>query len=177
MRAMLAVLVVAVVTLTGCTTSGPSLPRRTPSSSAATCGPPTTLRPDPLQAGAPLGLHLGPLWLRGFAMGATTATISGPVPSNFLTKVLIEHDPGTGTVQLTGTSCATGTPLRFCYVTCRFRAGSSSSMNGPSILQVPIDLAASGYTGYMLFTAPGRYRLSAEYAGNALDSVVVTVRG
>jgi hypothetical protein len=91
-----------------------------------------------------------------------------------LTKVLIEHVPGTGTVQLTGASCDTGAPLRFCYP--RSSPGEDCTTL-PSTPQVAIDLASSDYPGYMLFPAPGRYRLSAEKAGHALGTVVVAVRG
>ncbi len=168
------------VLLAGCTASDHEHPftqqvGRPMTGAALTCRPPSRLRPDPLQTGVPLALRLGPLWFHGFVRRARTAIIPGPPPPNLLTKVLIEHVPGTGTVQLTGASCTTGTSLRFCYGTCIPGGGGPTSV--PSTPQVVIDLASSGYPGYMLFPAPGRYRLSAEEAGHALGAVVAVVRG
>lgn len=79
-----------------------------------------------------------------------------------------------------GVSCATGVALRFCYSSaCGNSAGRGSTAPPAATHQVlSIDLAGSSDdTGYMLFPAPGAYRLSAAQAGHPLGSVVMVVRG
>lgn len=178
MRRFALALVLVVALLAGCTASVHEhpFPQQTGAAQtgvALTCARPTRLRIDPLQAAPKIGLRLGPLVFYGFVPGATTAIIPGPPPANLLTKVLIEHGRGTGTVQLTGASCGAGTPLRFCYP--RSSPGEDCTTL-PSTPQVEIDLASSDYPGYMLFPAPGRYQLSADQAGHTLGTVVVVVR-
>src|SRR6266568_2461448 len=75
-------------------------------------------------------------------------TIPGPPPANLLTKMLIEHAPGTGTVQLTGTSCSTGKPLRFCYPASSPGEDCTASLSTPKVV---IDL---------FFRRPGLHALS-----------------
>jgi hypothetical protein len=107
-------------------------------------------------------------------MATRTTEIDGPGGS--LTKVLIEHVQGIGNAQLTAVSCATEKLVRLCYEACHVSRGSEVATVRHSTIFVLIDLASSvDETGYMLFPAPGSYRLSVESGGTPLGSAVVTV--
>jgi len=96
--------------------------------------------------------------------------------------VLIAHERiPHSSVELRGISCSTGPALHFCYEGCGGELGGTST--DPATLAAAgtpvqtIQLGAPGdYTGYMLFTARGKYQLSAARAGKPVGEVIVLVR-
>ena len=169
--------------LVACTggNSGPlnSLPSTSGASVRQTqCGAVSTLAQEPGAQGS--GLRVGPLWLRGFIHESGPAVIL--LQPWYPTKVLIAHGRTPhSSVELRGIGCATGQELHFCYEECGGELGGTST--DPATLAAegtPVQtfqLGAPGdYTGYMLFTAPGKYQLSAARAGKPVGEVIVLVR-
>lgn len=134
-----------------------------------------------LQAGppgfAPYGLaRAGPLWFSAFGRvdpgtPAVLATPNGPYDG---WKVVIVPDhSATGTVELTGLQCSSGTTVRFCYsnVGCDWSSRLTSSTT-----KLSVDAGGHlDYTGYMVFPGPGLMRLAVSNAETMLGSVVIEV--
>ncbi len=165
------------VTPPAAATPAASVTPGTSNASNATCSNVSDLEPNPNFGNHGLA-HAGPLWFSGFDQSqAGKAVISGFIPG-FPTKILIHqetplHDP----VELSGSDCATGQQLHFCYVsngTCGFTGQPVSeaelSQRGDPVVNI---LAFGDYAGYILFPRPGIYRLSVEQNGAEVGSVVV----
>ena len=89
-------------------------------------------------------------------------------------KVFIHPDPeSTGTVNLSGAQCSSGTAVRFCY--------SNNSCDWASRLQsnvaiLPVDVAGHrDYTGYMVFPGQGLMRLSVSDSHGVVGTSVIEV--
>lgn len=134
-----------------------------------------------LQAGppgfAPYGLaRAGPLWFSAFGRvdpggPAVLATPNEPYDG---WKVVIVPDPrASGSVELTGLQCSSGTTVRFCYS----NAGCDwASRLTSSTTKLSVDASQHlDYTGYMVFPGPGLIRLSVSNAQSLLGSVVIQV--
>ncbi len=101
------------------------------------------------------GVKIGKLFFSSFATGQDHAVISD-FDSRYPTKVLIQPtDPLVGSLKLEGWRCSNGERLRFEY---------AGSWNEPVATLMPAGSAPNGtpvgYTGYMLFTAPGKWKVS-----------------
>ncbi len=134
-----------------------------------------------LQAGppsfAPYGLaRAGPLWFSAFGRvdpgsPAVLATPNGPYDG---WKVVIVPDrSASGTVELTGLQCSSGTLVRFCYsnVGCDWASRLASSTT-----KLSVDAGGHlDYTGYMVFPGPGLMRLTVSNAETVLGNVVIEV--
>jgi hypothetical protein len=118
------------------------------------------------------GLRIGPLFFSAFGPGTDQAVIPDFDP-RYPTKVVIQPiDPLDVPVKLEGRRCFNGERLRFEY-------GASWDM--PVATLTPAGVADSGmpvgYTGYMLFTAPGKWMISvSSNVGTPLGSAVVMVQ-
>lgn len=118
--------------------------------------------------------HAGPLWFSAFGLvragePARLAAQGGPYNG---WKVVIHPDPGaSGAVQLTGTDCASGTPIRFCYLGCSFENRLRDSTE-ELVVQTDSHL---DYTGNMVFRGPGLVRLTTSRLGSPLGSTVIQV--
>jgi hypothetical protein len=143
------------------------------------CGAVSTLAQEPGGQGS--GLRVGPLWLRGFIHESGPAVIL--LRPWYPTRVLFAHERMPHSiVELRGISCFTGQALHFCYGDpCGRELGGTST--DPATLAAagtPIQTIRLGepgeYTGYMLFTAPGMYQLSAIRDGQPVGEVIVLVR-
>jgi uncharacterized protein (DUF3820 family) len=96
--------------------------------------------------------------------------------------VLIAHERiSHSIVELRGLSCSTGRELHFCYGDpCGGELGGTSTdpatlaAAGVAVQTVPLG-APGDYTGYMLFTAPGTYQISATRDGQPVGEVIVLV--
>jgi hypothetical protein len=172
------------LSLVACTggNSGPS--SSLPSTSGAftrqpDCGAVSKLAHDPGGQGS--GLRVGPLWLRGFIHESGPAVIL--LQPWYPTKVLIAHGRiPNSSVELRGISCSTGQALHFCYGDpCISELGGTSTdpatlaAAGVAVQTVPLGVPGD-YTGYMLFTAPGTYQISATRDGQPVGEVIVMVR-
>ncbi len=132
------------------------------------------------------GAVAGPFFFSAFAPGQTTAVLSDYVPE-YPYKVLVQPTRQLPKpVNLMGWDCSTGERLRFWYraglpfahlpaspaefasagdLVATFSLGSSDSTGQPS-----------GYTGYMLFTHAGHWKVSVEEPGTVTASVVLLVQ-
>jgi hypothetical protein len=142
------------------------------------CGAVSTLAQEPGGQGS--GLRVGPLWLRGFIHESGPAVIK--LQPWYPTKVLIAHGRTShSSVELRGISCSTGQALHFCYGDpCGGELGGTSTdaatLAAAGTPVQTIQLGAPGdYTGYMLFTAPGTYQISATRDGQPVGEVIVLV--
>jgi hypothetical protein len=118
------------------------------------------------------GLRIGPLFFSAFRPGTDQAVIPDFDP-RYPTKVVIQPiDPLDAPVKVEGRRCSNGERLRFEY-------GASWDM--PVAILTPAGVADSGMpvgaTGYMLFTAPGKWMISvSSNGGTPLGSAVVMVQ-
>lgn len=135
------------------------------------CGDPAVLATYPRDKSWH-GLRIGPLFFSAFGPTTDQAVISDFDP-RYPTKVVIQPiDPLDAPVKVEGKRCSNGERLRFEY-------GASWDM--PVALLTPAGVADNGmpvgYTGYMLFTAPGKWMISvSSNAGNLIGSAVVLVQ-
>jgi hypothetical protein len=131
-------------------------------------------------------LKLGPLWLHAFGSSARSARID--FVAGHPTKVLIEGEAGSAsTVELRGSNCSSGRPLRFCYAAALSECGllgaegrsydpATFERAGTAVQRLD---ASSGYPGYMLFPKPGLYEIWLTRSGGSPEPVaraVVAVR-
>ena len=123
---------------------------------------------------APYGLaHAGPLWFSAFGRVAagTPAQLADGGPLDGW-KLVVHPDPSSsGVVDLSGSDCATGTIVRFCYVNCTWDSRSQASV---AVLSVDVG-AHLDYTGYMLFPGTGLMRLTVTKGGKPLGQTVIRV--
>jgi hypothetical protein len=118
------------------------------------------------------GLRLGPLFFSDFGPGTDQAVISNYDP-RYPTKVVIQPiEPLNAPVKVEGRRCSNGERLRFEY---------GASWDTPVAVLGPAGAADNGtpvgYTGYMLFTAPGKWMISVTgNDGQLIESGVVMVQ-
>ena len=176
-------LVLIISILASCTARTSSLTDSLPPASDVSiqppeCGAVSTLARDPAAQGS--GLHMGPLWLRGFIHESGPAVIR--LQPWYPTKVLIAHGRLRSSIELRGINCSTGQAIHFCYENpCTGElAGTSTDPATLAAAGTPVQtirLGAPGdYTGYMLFTAPGIYGLAVTQGGQPRGEGVVLVR-
>ena len=134
-----------------------------------------------LQAGprgfTPYGLaRAGPLWFSAFGRvdpgsPAVLATPNGPYDG---WKVPIIPDlSASGTVELTGVQCSSGTAVGFCYSNAGCDWVSRLQSSTPNL---SVDAGRHvDYTGYMVFPGPGLMRLSVSDSLHVLGTVVIEV--
>jgi hypothetical protein len=162
----------AVLSVTGCSSDSIAA-KGAPSSSPSSACVVSRLEPGP-GSFAPYGLaHAGPLWFSAFgrvAAGAP-AQLAGGGPLDGW-KLVVHPDPASsGVVELSGTDCATGAIVRFCYGGC-----SWDSRLQASVAVLGIDAGAHlDYTGYMLFPASGLMRLTVTTDGKPSGQSVILV--
>ncbi len=119
------------------------------------------------------GAIVGPLFFSAFGPGKERAVIDD-FDARSPTKVVIQPlDPLKARVKLQGWRCSTGDQLRFEY---------GASWNTPVAVLPPAGAGPNGtpvgYTGYMLFTAPGKWKLSVTGAnGQPLGTAIFVVQG
>jgi hypothetical protein len=118
------------------------------------------------------GLRIGPLFFSAFRPGTDQAVISDFDP-RYPTKVVIQPiDPLDAPIKVEGRRCSNGARLRFEYGASWDTPVAVLSPAGASDDGTPI-----GYTGYMLFTASGKWRISVTGSeSNSLGSAVVLVQ-
>src|SRR5579864_7351760 len=140
------------------------------SSSAINCGHASAVETDPSD-GALHGVRIGPIFV------PTSADASGrAVIRNFQqgqpTRVVIDPlQPLTAAIRLEGWRCATGERLRLAY-------GGQATVAAALLPYAPgVDAQATGYSGQMLFTAPGEWMIAASSkTGHLLGRGVFTVQ-
>jgi hypothetical protein len=158
---------------------------------AVACGAPSPKVADPTGVTSP-GYRIGPLMLAGFAVETAP---SSPVPVGGPTKVLIHPvEAFDQPITLSGARCSDGQPLRFWYGPVHqgtpFSLGPRSTPVPEAVLAQTGELSvriephsgtatnAAGtfdYTGYMLFTTTGTWRVRAQSSGRGFDEAVVLV--
>jgi hypothetical protein len=112
------------------------------------------------------------LFFSAFGPGSDQAVISGFDP-RYPTKVVIQPIEPLGTsVKVEGQRCSNGERLRFEY---------GASWDTPTAVLPPAGSADNGtpigYTGYMLFTAPGKWVISVSAKeGSLIGSAVLLVQ-
>jgi len=137
-----------------------------------TCAPLIRHKRRQRRRSADHGLRIGPLFFSAFGPGSDQAVISGFDP-RYPTKVVIQPiDPLATSVKVEGRRCSNGERLRFEY---------GASWDTPIAVLAPAGAADNGtpigYTGYMLFTAAGKWVVSvADKDDNPLGSAVVLVQ-
>jgi len=162
----------AVLSVTSCS-SDSTASKSTASSSPFLACVVNRLEPGP-GGFAPYGLaHAGPLWFSAFGrVGAGTPAelaAGGPLDG---WKVVVHPDPASsGVVELSGTDCATGAIVRFCYGGCSWDTRLQASV---AVLGVDVG-AHLDYTGYMLFPGTGLMRLTVTKAGKPSGQTVIRV--
>lgn len=143
-------------------------------STAIACGGPTPLVPDPLGEQGN-GVLLGPLFFRDWGPEETRAVDTRFMPG-YPTKVLIlGRGSSAAPVTLEGWRCVTGQRLRFQYAggvpDPPLSAAEFASFGDPA----PV-LASNGtYTGYMLFTASGKWKIVVSQNGKVLGTAIFQV--
>ena len=162
----------AVLSVTGCSSDSTATKSALPSSTSSACVV-SRLEPGP-GTFAPYGLaHAGPLWFSAFgtvAAGTPAQLADGGSLNGW--KLVVHPDPASsGVVELSGTDCATGAIVRFCYGTCSWDSRLQASV---AVLGVDVGPHLD-YTGYMLFPASGLMRLTVTKNGKLSGQCVILV--
>ena len=134
------------------------------------------------------GAQAGPIWfIPGVTSPRAIIQLLPRYPEElYPTKVLIfMRRPLRAPITLRGRRCSDGKALRFWY---RAEAGESPGAGSSSQLEQAGDLVAQlkageppitqpalGYPGYILFSAPGKWKVSARQGDRLLGSVVFRV--
>lgn len=148
--------------------------RASPTGAAASpinCGDPSGLVAFPRDASR-RGLRVGPLFFSAFDPTKDRAVIPD-FDARLPTKVLIQTIAAlSAPIRIEGRRCSNGERLRFEY---------GASWNTPVAVLMPVDSTLEGkpvdYTGYMLFTAPGKWIISVSgNDGSAIGSAIVLVQ-
>lgn len=162
----------AVLSVTGCSSDSIGT-KGAPSSSTSSACVVSRLEPGPVGF-APYGLaHAGPLWFSAFGRVAagTPAQLADGGPLDGW-KLVVHPDPASsGVVELSGTDCATGAIVRFCYGGCSWDSRFQASV---AVLRVDVG-AHLDYTGYMVFPATGLMRLTVTKGGKPSGQTVICV--
>ncbi len=151
------------------------------------CGEPTALVAYP---GLPRsrGALVGPLLFETVILGEDRAAINSFLPGH-PTKVVMQRVRAVNTpLTLEGWECSSGQRLRFWYRECCPFPSSSLPVTEEQLASTG-DLVATlppgesstpdrgyAYGGYMLFTKPGKWKVSVSQSGQLLGSIVVLVR-
>jgi hypothetical protein len=167
MNALLAALAALAVVVTGVS----------PARTGVACGPPSPVG----QSGFP---RVGPL-LFGFYNFPpnTTGRAHSVFNPGYPTKVVLQltpHRPLRTRLLLKGWSCSTGKPLRFWYDRERLPfsqlpATTEQLERTGALVQILRADRKAGFHGYMLFTHPGRWKVSVATPRRTLGSVIVAV--
>lgn len=169
-RFNVAALLAATVLLCACETKATTASPQASVASPINCGAPAVLVGYPRDKSWH-GLRVGPLFFSGFGPGTDQAIISNYDP-RYPTKMVIQPiEPLTAPVKVEGRRCSNGERLRFEY---------GASWDTPVAVLTPAGAADNGtpvgYTGYMLFTAPGKWMISVtRNGGQLMESAVVMV--
>ena len=192
-RLLRVILVLGVLEVVSATCSSPACaappgygPDRPPRRTALACGRPTRLKHVSPAVGA--GARAGPIWfIPGAASARAIIQLLPRYPDElYPTKVLIfVRQPLRAPITLRGRRCSDGKALRFWYRAEDGEppgAGSSTQLEqtGDLVAQLqagepPITQPALGYPGYMLFFAPGKWKVSARQNGRLVGTVVFRV--
>jgi hypothetical protein len=152
------------------------------------CGRPAPLEPTPASDETAPGAHVGPLW---FVFGGTADTAQSKIYPDKQRRIsptkvpVVVRERLRAPVTLRGWHCADDTPLRFWY----HREGDVPLPRNPASpgeLERAGDLIATlrgeptlsgipGYSGFFLFSAPGKWVVSVSVQGQRVGSFVVNV--
>lgn len=151
------------------------------------CGEPTTLQPHPLQP-AFTGAPLGPLLVRNFRDGETTAIVSEYQPGYATKVVIVVATSFDKALTLRGRRCSDGTALRFAW-SYPFAFNSTPAPSDvyatageeAPVIQPMTLLPSSGVNGadappYMLFTSAGKWILEVREGSTVVGHAVLLVR-
>jgi hypothetical protein len=150
--------------------SGKSGP--TASSAPASCTV-SSLEKGP-DAFSPYGLaHAGPLWFSAFGQvaGGTPARLAAGGRYDGWKVVIHPDQKSKGLVEVSGTACASGLPVRFCYTACSWENRSQTAV---SRLQLDVSSHAD-YTGYMVFPGTGLMRLAVLKGSQSAGHTIIDV--
>lgn len=154
------------------------------------CGPASALVAHPSDIAA-TGAPLGPLLIRNFEPGATTAVVHRFTPGRPTKMVVLVARDMVTDISLTGARCADGKPLRFWLN----KDGGGPFTFGPDSTPVPEDVMSSvgdvravlpridpptmtgvwSYGGYLLFPTAGSYRIEAQSEGKTVGEAILVV--
>jgi hypothetical protein len=121
------------------------------------------------------------VWFSSFGPVRSGKAVIAPFFLGVATKVVVHTDADLSQpVLLTGTECATGAALHFCYDQPDHCGLIGQTFTPDQLALRGFDhLSISGskvdYTGYMLFARPGKYRLSVSSNAGELGSVTLGV--
>ncbi len=166
-----AVALTSAVLLSACQGQANNKPSQAAGVGPINCGEPASLVNYPRDKSW-LGLRLGPLFFSAFGPGQDRAVIAG-FDRRLPTKVVIQPiDPLNAPTKVEGKRCSNGERLRFEY---------GASWDTPVAVLPPVGASADGtpvgYTGYMLFTAPGKWVISvSSNDGQLIGSAIVLVQ-
>jgi hypothetical protein len=157
------------------------------------CGIPTHVSSPPT-ANVGKGIRVGQIW---FITGANSVDIGPHYPdSMYPTKILIvaPRPPLTADLTLRGFECVTGRPLRFWYpmpnqpsspLATTGAVTSDALRNSGTVTAVlhrsgqaqatQIGAPRTDYRGYMLFAAPGKWKVTVRHGKRIVGSVVFDV--
>jgi hypothetical protein len=171
MRASIAALaVLAGLAVVGCSGSatGQRAIVRVVGSLAAGCAHPTATTATylPTPAGSPGIPRVGPVTF-------SPSVYQPPEPDKVLV-VRVSALPA-GSLSLTGYNCDDGRVLRFWYLTSGAVPGLLDKNPGEGYQVAVLPYAPRVYTGYMLFTEPGRWSIVVSDRGKVLGNLVMTV--
>jgi hypothetical protein len=148
-----------------------------PVGGAVTCGPLSRLA----AGGKP---QVGPLLFGFYTYPAnTTGRAHSVFTAGYPTKVVLQlrpHRPIEQRLTLRGRSCATGKRLRFWYDReqppfTRLPATTEELEQTGALTQVLRSDRKTGFHGYMLFTRPGKWKVTVWRATRRVGSVIVGV--
>jgi hypothetical protein len=123
---------------------------------------------------SPYGLaRAGPLWFSAFGRvdpGKPARLAPGGRSDGW--KVVIHPDRGSGeVVELSGTVCPSGLPVRFCYTACSWDDRSKTA-----VVALRVDASSHlDYTGYMVFPTAGLMRLTVSRDSQPVGQTVIDV--
>ena len=174
---------VVLVALASCSNTSGSPAAKAPAES--TCSAVSSLQVYPYNDNsgfAGFGMaHAGPIWFSAFGRVTSGQAMLADFSPGTPTKVVVHADPTVKPpVVLTGIECETGQALHFCYdqpdncglVETKLTA---AQLTARGFDHLTIDRPGVDHTGYMLFGAPGMYKLSASSAGAELGSSTLGV--
>jgi len=162
----------------------------TPFSPDVRCGRATALEETPAGSETAPGARAGPIW---FVFGGTSKraryTLQPDYPRKiFPSKVLVVIGNGSleRAVRIRGWRCGTGSPLRFWYRRQTTEVPLSENPASPAEMKHVGDLVAilggeptilspPGYHGFILFPAPGRWKVAVYDQGRLAGAVVIRV--
>lgn len=165
-------MLVAIALLSAACSSGQQTLVSLPPTGPINCGNPAALSSYPTDPSWK-GVRIGTLFFAGFDTSAGQAVITDFNPGHPTKMVIEPTEPLSAALRLEGFRCSDSQRLRFEY---------GSSWNKPVVALLPASLDSNGrplaYTGYMLFTSPGKWLISVSRKnGHLIGSVVFLVEG